>query len=476
MGQGSIAIHHLLEPAPGQPHADAHRQHVDQHDSADLAALDRAGEQRCAERDGFVRVHSPRRLAAEEGADLLPHERHAALAADQEQLADVGDLQPAVGQHVVADAQGAVDEALGQLLQLGPGQGGVDVAGLVVHQGDERHVHRAGQALGERDLRPLGRVGDPLVGDPIALELDPVLLLEARQKLLDDRLVEVDAAEEGVASGGDHLVDVPVQLEHRGVERAAAQVVDEHALLEPAPVREGNRGGGRLVHDPLHLQSGQRARRAHRLTLVVVVVGGNGDYRPLHLAAEPLLRDVLHLSQDQRGDLLQRVDLASQLHGCLAARTGGDLVGESTQQIVHHRRLELPPDEALGAVDGVPRVDQHLPAGGMADEQLALVAHRDDGRNRVVALSRGNDERLAVLHHRRAGVGGAQVDPDDGAFSRSRGPGGHHVVDDRGRGGGCGRLRGLAGSERRPWQRRRRGAAGRRRMVARPSRWSGGRG
>ena len=56
---------------------------------ADLAGVDRFGQERGAERDRLVRVHRLRRLLAEVLLDLLPHERHAAHAADQDHLGDL---------------------------------------------------------------------------------------------------------------------------------------------------------------------------------------------------------------------------------------------------------------------------------------------------------------------------------------------------------------------------------------------------
>ena len=58
-------------------------------------------------------------------------------------------------------------------------------------------------------------------------EIDLGLLLEGLQHVVDDPVVEVHAAQEGVTAGGQHLEDVAGELQHRDVEGAAAQVVDE---------------------------------------------------------------------------------------------------------------------------------------------------------------------------------------------------------------------------------------------------------
>src|SRR6267143_146482 len=76
-----------------------------------------------------------------------------------------------------------------------------------------------------------------LQGEHVLGEVDALVLLEFGHDVVDEALVEVLAAEEGVAVGGEHLelllaLDVG-DLDERDVERAAAQVVDGnlHVLL-----------------------------------------------------------------------------------------------------------------------------------------------------------------------------------------------------------------------------------------------------
>ena len=87
-------------------------------------------------------------------------------------------------------------------------------------------------------------------------------LLPGGEEPVDDPVVEVHAAEEGVAAGRDDLVDVVVQLEHRGVEGAAAEVVHEDALVQVPPEGVGERRRRRLVQDPLDVEPRERRRRA----------------------------------------------------------------------------------------------------------------------------------------------------------------------------------------------------------------------
>ena len=81
-------------------------------------------------------------------------------------------------------------------------------------------------------------------------------VLELGDHPVDDALVPVVAAEVRVAGGRLHLEHAVADLEHRHVERAAAEVEDEDRLVAAflvEPVRERGRGG--LVDDAQHLEA-----------------------------------------------------------------------------------------------------------------------------------------------------------------------------------------------------------------------------
>src|SRR5690606_24766514 len=73
------------------------------------------------------------------------------------------------------------------------------------------------------------------------------------------------------------------------------------------------------------------------------------------------------------------------------------------------------PDQALGAVDGVARVELPLALRLEADELIALVVDGEDGGDGVLAALVGDELDVpAFLDDRRARVRRAEVDADDG--------------------------------------------------------------
>ena len=166
-----------------------------------------------------------------------------------------------VRQRLPAGLEGAVDQVLDELLELGPRelQGQVLRAGLV--RGDVGQVDVGARRARELDLGLLRGLAQPLQRHRILGEIDALVLLELGDQIVDHALVEVVAAQVGVAVGRLHLDDVLAHLEDRDVEGPAAEVVDGDllVLLLVEPVGERRRRG--LVDDALDVEAGDLPRR-----------------------------------------------------------------------------------------------------------------------------------------------------------------------------------------------------------------------
>ena len=104
------------------------RRDVEQHQVLDLA-LDDAGLDGGAHRDALVGVDRAVRLLAEDLAHDLRHLRRAGLAADEQHLVDLLRLHLRVGQAALAGLDRLLEQIVGQLLVLLPGEHGVEVLG-----------------------------------------------------------------------------------------------------------------------------------------------------------------------------------------------------------------------------------------------------------------------------------------------------------------------------------------------------------
>jgi hypothetical protein len=141
----------------------------------------------------------------------------------------------------------------------------------------------------------------------VVAQVDALLLLEFVGQIADEAHVEVFAAEEGVAVGRLHLEHAVADFEDRHVERAAAEVVHRDGAVLGLVEAVGQRGRGRLVDDAQHFKAGDLAGVLGGLALGVVEVGRNGDDRLIDLLAEMSFGGLLHLLQDESGDLRRRI-------------------------------------------------------------------------------------------------------------------------------------------------------------------------
>ena len=116
---------------------------------------------------------------------------------------------------------------------------------------------------------------------------------QRRQQVRGDGAIEVVAAQRGVAAGGLHLEHPALELQHRDVEGAAAEVEHREGPLGLLVEAVGQRRRGRLVQQAQHLEPGQPAGVAGGLALGVVEVGRHGDDRALERPAQRLPRPAL---------------------------------------------------------------------------------------------------------------------------------------------------------------------------------------
>ena len=222
----------------------------------------------------------------------------------------------------------------------------------------------------------------------------------SRQDGRQDRLVEVVASEAPHPFARDDLVRLPRHPEERGVERAAAEVVDEDVLAprrdrRPEAVGVLEAGRRRLVQE----RHGREAGRAERLQ------------------RQEALR-----ARGVRGDRDRRLER-------LPLRDGGVRAGE---EVLPHLREEpgeeveeedgTAPDLDRGARAGVgeepleraDEADSRLVPHGHGVEAVPQLAGREEGGERRVGISplEGDHGVVPAVDHRHHRVGRPEVDAE----------------------------------------------------------------
>ena len=129
-----------------------------------------------------------------------------------------------------------------------------------------------------------------------------------------DALVEVVAAEAGIAAGGQHRKGAVFDLDDGDVEGAAAEVIDQDLLGRFVVKAVGHGGGGRLIDDAQDVQACDAARILGGLALAVVKVSGDSDDGLCHRLAQIALGIAADLGQDHGADLLRGQVSAIDMH------------------------------------------------------------------------------------------------------------------------------------------------------------------
>ena len=216
----------------------------------------------------------------------------------------------------------------------------------------------------------------------------------------------------GVTVGGLHLEDAVSELQDGDIERTAAEVIDRdlHVLvfLVQAVSQSGSR---RLVDDTLHVEACDLAGLLGGLTLGVGEVSGDGDDRLGHFLAQIVLRGLLHLLEDDGGNLLRRIQTAADVHARRVVVAPDDLVRHAVD-LLGHLVVGLT-HETLDREDGVAGVGDGLALGRVADLPLTAFGEGDDGRGGALTLVVDDDGRLVAFHDGDTRIGGAEVDSDN---------------------------------------------------------------
>src|SRR5699024_6157874 len=172
-------------------------------------------------------------LAAGEFGDHGGYGRHTGRTADEDDVVDVLDGHAGVLHDRVERSLGALEQVLGQVLELRTRQALIQVDGAVLahRQVLQRDVRAGGR--GQLLLGLLSGFLETLQSGRVLAQVDAVAVLDLTDEPVDDPLIPIIAAEAVVARGGADLnrrevVFILADFEQRDVEGAAAEVEDEN--------------------------------------------------------------------------------------------------------------------------------------------------------------------------------------------------------------------------------------------------------
>mmetsp|Transcript_11284 Transcript_11284/g.24805 ORF Transcript_11284/g.24805 Transcript_11284/m.24805 type:complete len:226 (-) Transcript_11284:146-823(-) len=223
----------------------------------------------------------------------------------------------------------------------------------------------------------------------------------------------------GISVGGKDLEHSVINGEKGDIEGSTSKIEDEDVGLSASLVHTvSNSSGSGLVDDTLDPHSRNGSGILGRLTLGIVEVSGDSDDGILDFLTKEGLGGGLHLLEDHGGNFLGCVIGSNSGNG--DANHGLVLVGHDViwyELLVRLDRLvrEVTSDKTLDIKDGVLGVDGGLILGGITDETLSVVHEGDVGRGDTVTLVVGHDFNTSVFENTDTGVGGSEIDTDDGS-------------------------------------------------------------
>ena len=276
--------------------------------------------------------------------------------------------------------------------------------------GQEGEVDFGLQGRAELDLGFFGGLLQALDDHFVAGYINALVSFELGHKVIDDALVDVVAAQMGVAIGRNNLDHVFTHLQDRDVEGAAAEVVDRDDLvcfLLKAVCQGRCR---RFIDDAFDFQAGDGARVLGGLSLAVVEVSRHGDDRIFDFFAQVVFGGSLELLQDFCADFRRAQDFALNFHLDVVVFALHDLVGHQADFFTDF--LKFSAHEPLDGEDSVLWVGHRLSSGYLTDQDFAVFLIGHHRRRGAVALFVGDNFGCVAFHDGHHGVCGAQVDPD----------------------------------------------------------------
>ena len=199
-GNGGVTGDHLGHHATERLNPKRERCDIQQQDVLDLTSQHTALN-RGTNGHNLIRVDGLIGIFAGDALDQLKHGRDPGGATHHHDFVQLTGGELGVLERLLHRQGAAVDQLGGQFLELGAGEGEIQVLGTLRGCRDERQVDLALSGIGQLNLGLLSSLGQALQSLFVLTQVDAFVGLEGFSQVIHDHLVEVVTAEVGVTGG-----------------------------------------------------------------------------------------------------------------------------------------------------------------------------------------------------------------------------------------------------------------------------------
>ena len=353
-----------------------------------------------ADGDHFIGVDALVRRFATEAVGDLNHLGHAGHATDQHKFVDLRRAKLRVLQAILKRLHTTLEELIADLLHLGPRELEVEMLRSGGIRRDERQVDFDRLRGRKRDLGLLGLFFEPLERHRVFAKIDAVFFFESLNQPRDQCVVPIVTAEVSVSVGRLHFKDAVANFEDGYVESTAAQIEYRDFLVLLLIQAVGERCCRGLVNNTQDFQAGYFPGILGRLTLRIIKISRNRDHGLGDLLAKVSLGIGFEFTQYKSGNLLRRelLRFVSRLHLDVGVTIFAFNGLERHVFGLFAHLGELATDETLGRENGVARIRDSLPLGGLADQTFARFCKSDHGGSGAGSLGVRNNDGFPAFH------------------------------------------------------------------------------
>mmetsp|Transcript_1878 Transcript_1878/g.2860 ORF Transcript_1878/g.2860 Transcript_1878/m.2860 type:complete len:666 (+) Transcript_1878:197-2194(+) len=339
---------------------------------------------------------------------------------DKNDLVDLrgGDL--GVLQGLFAGLDGSLNQTINKVIILSTRNGHVKMLGS---RGISGNVGEGDGGLcggGELSLGLLSFLPQSLQGQNVSREIDSAFLLVFRHNVVLESLIEILSSEEGVAIGRFDLKHTITDFQDRDIKSTTSQIVHSNSFLSRAVFLGqtiGKSSSSRFVNDSLNIQTGNLTSVLGGLSLRVIKVSRHSDNSRVDSGANVSFSGFLHGGEDKGGNMLGRVRLSVAFNPCITVLSTNNFVGDGSLILLGFLRIETTTDQPLCGKEGSFGVGGSLTLGRDTNQSLTSVSEGNNRGSSTSTFSVLNHTRRSSFEGSDTGVGGTQIDTDDGVLA-----------------------------------------------------------